>query len=90
MLPHGCKLHRSFGADTLHTGRVRDIRFDLDVGQPEDPDHTIITGLPFSDDNPGEDQVNVRLPYSLKGAGLTPVTVTVAGQQSNAVTIQIQ
>jgi len=48
---------RSFGADTLHTGRVRDIHVDLDVGQPEDEsdaqaDHAIITGLPFSDDNP--------------------------------------
>jgi uncharacterized protein (TIGR03437 family) len=39
---------------------------------------------------PGEDQVNVQLPYSLKGSGTIAVTVTVAGQQSNSVTIQIQ
>jgi uncharacterized protein (TIGR03437 family) len=39
---------------------------------------------------PGEDQVNVQLPYSLKGSGMTAVTVTVAGQQSNSVMIQIQ
>jgi len=49
--------NRSFGADSLHTGRVRDIHVDLDVGQPEDgsdaqPDHAVIAGLPFSDDNP--------------------------------------
>jgi uncharacterized protein (TIGR03437 family) len=39
---------------------------------------------------PGEDQVNVQLPYSLEGSGTSAVTVTVAGQQSNSVTIQIQ
>ena len=39
---------------------------------------------------PGEDQVNVQLPYSLEGSGTTAVTVTVAGQQSNSVIIQIQ
>ena len=39
---------------------------------------------------PGEDQVNVQLPDSLKGAGSVPVTVVVAGQPSNSVTIQIQ
>ncbi|HUB81716.1 MAG TPA: hypothetical protein VMB03_23115 [Bryobacteraceae bacterium] len=39
---------------------------------------------------PGEDQVNVQIPYSLKGSGMTAVTVTVVGQQSNTVTIQIQ
>jgi uncharacterized protein (TIGR03437 family) len=39
---------------------------------------------------PGEDQINVRLPYSLKGSGNTAVTVTAAGLQSNTVHIQIQ
>jgi len=39
---------------------------------------------------PGEDQVNVQIPYSLKGSGTTAVTVVVAGQQSNSVLIQIQ
>jgi uncharacterized protein (TIGR03437 family) len=39
---------------------------------------------------PGEDQVNVQLPYSLKGSGNTAVTLTVAGQKTNTVYIQIQ
>ena len=48
---------RSFGADTLHTGSIRDIDQELDVGQAEEdaeayPEHAIITGLPFSDDDP--------------------------------------
>ena len=48
---------RSYGADTLHTGRVRAIDRELDVGQAEDdaeasPDHAIIIGLPFTDDDP--------------------------------------
>ena len=47
---------RSFGADTLHTGSIRDIDQELDVGQAEEdaeayPEHAIITGLPFSDDD---------------------------------------
>ncbi len=41
---------RSFGADTLHTGSIRDIDQELDVGQEEKdaeayPEHAIITGL---------------------------------------------
>lgn len=49
--------NRSFGADSLHTGKIRDIDLGLDVGQPEDqaevyPDHAIIVGLPFTDDDP--------------------------------------
>ena len=48
---------RSFGADTLHTGSIRDIDQELDVGQAQEdaeayPEHAIITGLPFSDDDP--------------------------------------
>lgn len=48
---------RSFGADTLHTGRIRNIDKEIDVGQANDdtaahPDHAIITGLPFTDDDP--------------------------------------
>ena len=48
---------RSFGADKLHTGSIRDIDQELDVGQAEEdaeayPEHAIITGLPFSDDDP--------------------------------------
>jgi hypothetical protein len=49
--------NRSFGADSLHTGRIRDIDRELDVGQADDeaeahPDHAIIIGLPFTDDDP--------------------------------------
>jgi hypothetical protein len=49
--------NRSFGADTLHTGNIRDIGQELNVGQAEEdaevaPEHAIITGLPFSDDDP--------------------------------------
>jgi hypothetical protein len=48
---------RSFGADSLHTGRVRDIDSDLDIGQTEEdalaaPAHAVIIGLPFSDEDP--------------------------------------
>jgi hypothetical protein len=47
----------SFGADTLHTRSIRDIDRELDVGQEEAdeevyPEHAIITGWPFSDDDP--------------------------------------
>jgi uncharacterized protein (TIGR03437 family) len=38
----------------------------------------------------GEDQINVLLPQSLRGAGLVDVTLTVDGQVTNAVKIQIQ
>jgi uncharacterized protein (TIGR03437 family) len=38
----------------------------------------------------GLDQVNISLPIALQGAGLTNVTVTVDGQTSNAVTIDLQ
>jgi hypothetical protein len=49
--------NRSFGADTLHTGRIRDIDQELYVGQADEdaqghPDHAIIIGLPFADDDP--------------------------------------
>lgn len=49
--------NRSYGADTVHTGKIRDIDARLDVGQPEEeaheyPSHAIIVGLPFSDDDP--------------------------------------
>jgi uncharacterized protein (TIGR03437 family) len=37
----------------------------------------------------GEDQINIQLPASLKGAGTVSVTVTVDGQVSNAVKIQV-
>jgi hypothetical protein len=48
---------RSFGADTLHTGSIRNIDRELNVGQAEEDadayrEHAIITGLPFSDDDP--------------------------------------
>ena len=47
----------SFGADSLHPGRVRNIGLGLDVGQTETdlqvrPDHAVITGVPFQDDDP--------------------------------------
>jgi uncharacterized protein (TIGR03437 family) len=38
----------------------------------------------------GLDQVNVPLPLSLRGSGLSKVVVTVDGQASNAVMIDIQ
>jgi uncharacterized protein (TIGR03437 family) len=38
----------------------------------------------------GLDQVNVALPLELRGAGEVPVVLTVDGQTSNAVTINIQ
>lgn len=50
--------NQSFGADSLHTGRIRDIDPALDVSQTdestaEDPNHAVITGLPLNDDDPG-------------------------------------
>jgi hypothetical protein len=49
--------NQSYGADTLHAGCIRNIDRELNVGQAEEdaaayPDHAIITGLPFSDDDP--------------------------------------
>lgn len=38
----------------------------------------------------GLDQVNIVIPYSLKGSGAVPVQVTVDGRTSNIVTINIQ
>jgi uncharacterized protein (TIGR03437 family) len=38
---------------------------------------------------PGLDQVNVRLPANLAGAGLVDIVVAVSGQTSNAVSIDI-
>ena len=38
----------------------------------------------------GEDQVNILLPQSLKGAGTITVSITADGQTSNAVQVQIQ
>jgi uncharacterized protein (TIGR03437 family) len=38
----------------------------------------------------GEDQINIQLPASLAGAGTVNVTLTVDGQMSNAVKIQVQ
>ncbi len=38
----------------------------------------------------GEDQINMQLPASLAGAGTVNVTLTVDGQTSNAVKIQVQ
>jgi hypothetical protein len=50
----GC-FKKSYGADSLHTGRVRTL--GLDVGQTEEdlrdaPDHAVITGLPYQDEDP--------------------------------------
>jgi hypothetical protein len=47
--------NKSFGADSLHTGRVRTL--GLDVGQTEQdvlegPDHAVIAGLPLQEDDP--------------------------------------
>lgn len=47
---------RSFGADSLHTGWVRDL--GLEIGQTEEdlaevpPVHALITGLPLTDEDP--------------------------------------
>ncbi|HUB79849.1 MAG TPA: FG-GAP-like repeat-containing protein [Bryobacteraceae bacterium] len=38
----------------------------------------------------GEDQINIQLPASLAGAGVVGVTLTVDGQTSNSVNIQIR
>lgn len=45
----------TFGADSLHCGRVRDL--GLEIGQTEDdlradPAHALVVGLPFADDDP--------------------------------------
>jgi len=39
---------------------------------------------------PGEDQVNVSVPYSLAGAGLVSISLTVDGSPANTVTILIR
>ncbi|MDQ6699629.1 MAG: hypothetical protein M3Z36_05530 [Acidobacteriota bacterium] len=39
---------------------------------------------------PGEDQINILLPQTLRGAGIVDVTLTVDGQTTNPVKIQIQ
>jgi uncharacterized protein (TIGR03437 family) len=39
---------------------------------------------------PGLDQINILLPYSLKGAGNVTLTVTAAGQTSNSAQLTIQ
>ncbi len=48
------RFNRSFGADTLHVGRVRTLSLDV-CRDPDDPDaaHCVITGLPWPDDDPG-------------------------------------
>lgn len=38
----------------------------------------------------GEDQINIALPASLAGAGVVSVALTVDGQTSNSVQIQIK
>ena len=52
-----CSFNKSFGADTLHTGRIRDINQELDVGQSDEEvaansEHAVIVGLPFCDEDP--------------------------------------
>lgn len=47
--------NKSYGADSLHTGKVRTL--GLDVGQTEQDlrdqwDHALITALPFAEDDP--------------------------------------
>jgi len=43
----------SYGADTLHVGRIRSLKLDVlrDADNP-DPAHCFITGLPSPEDNP--------------------------------------
>ena len=43
----------SYGADTLHVGRIRTLKLDV-LQEPNGPDpaHCFITGLPSSDDDP--------------------------------------
>lgn len=45
--------NRSYGAATLHAGRVRTLKLDV-LKNPEDPDpaHAVIIGLPLQDDDP--------------------------------------
>jgi hypothetical protein len=42
---------RTYGIVTLHVGRIRDIRLDV---EPDAPDHANIVGIPFPDDDPRE------------------------------------
>jgi hypothetical protein len=47
--------NKSFGADSLHSGRIRDLR--LEIGQTsldlaEAPSHAVIVGLPSPDEDP--------------------------------------
>lgn len=50
------KFRKSFGADSLHSGRVREL--GLEIGQTETdlaespPAHALITGLPLTDEDP--------------------------------------
>jgi hypothetical protein len=51
------RFNRSFGADSMHSGRIRDIDGELDVGSPEEdaeeyPAHALIIGLPFTEAKP--------------------------------------
>jgi uncharacterized protein (TIGR03437 family) len=39
---------------------------------------------------PGLDQINIELPATLRGAGVTAVSCTVEGQTTNSVSINIQ
>jgi len=46
---------KSYGAASLHCGRIRDLGLGLDVVQmeaDEQPEHAVITGLPYQDDDP--------------------------------------
>ena len=50
------EFNRSFGADTLHSGRIRMLP-GLDVAQTDEDvadqlNHAVITGVPFADDEP--------------------------------------
>ena len=49
------RFNRSFGAESLHCGRIRDLQ--LEVGQTQEdvqgtPSHAVIVGLPSPDDDP--------------------------------------
>lgn len=41
-----------YGADSLHPGRVRTLSLDVVHLENNEPDHALITGLPFREDDP--------------------------------------
>ena len=49
---HLSQFNKTYGAATLHVGRIRDIGLDVIRGGPNDPSHAVITGVPYREDDP--------------------------------------